>query len=328
MESKRIRVAIAGYGNLGKGIESQLSKNQDMELVCIFTRRDAETLKTNSKVPIVKIEDIAHWKDKIDIVFLCGGSAKDLPIQGPQFASLFNTVCSFDTHAQALEYSKKMSEATSLGDTIAMTSIGWDPGLFSHIRLLIKSILPDVQIYTFWGKGISQGHSDAIRKINGVKDARQYTIPHETAIKKVSNGETPQFSKREMHKRECYVVVEDGADTGRIENEIKNMPNYFAEYDTVVNFISEKELLEKHSKLPHGGTVIGIGETSKGIKQVIKFSLNLDSNPEFTSAVLIAYGRATYRMWRNGERGYKNFSDVPIKYLSTMDYNDIIRNVL
>lgn len=328
MNNKKIRVAIVGYGNLGKGIESQLSKNQDMELVCIFTRRDAETLKTNSKVPIVKIEDIAHWKDKIDIVFLCGGSAKDLPIQGPQFASLFNTVCSFDTHARALEYSKKMSEATSLGDTIAMTSIGWDPGLFSHIRLLIKSILPDAQIYTFWGKGISQGHSDAIRKINGVKDARQYTIPLETAIKKVSNGETPQFSKREMHKRECYVVVEDGADTGRIENEIKNMPNYFAEYDTVVNFISEKELLEKHSKLPHGGILIGIGETSKGIKQVIKFSLNLDSNPEFTSAVLIAYGRATYRMWRNGERGYKNFSDVPLKYLSTMDYNDIIRNVL
>lgn len=328
MNNKKIRVAIVGYGNLGKGIESQLSKNQDMELVCIFTRRDAETLKTNSKVPIVKIEDIAHWKDKIDIVFLCGGSAKDLPIQGPQFASLFNTVCSFDTHARALEYSKKMSEATSLGDTIAMTSIGWDPGLFSHIRLLIKSILLDAQIYTFWGKGISQGHSDAIRKINGVKDARQYTIPLETAIKKVSNGEASQFSKREMHKRECYVVVEDGADTGRIENEIKNMPNYFAEYDTVVNFIFEKELLEKHSKLPHGGTVIGIGETSKGIKQVIKFSLNLDSNPEFTSAVLIAYGRATYRMWRNGERGYKNFSDVPLKYLSTMDYNDIIRNVL
>lgn len=328
MNNKKIRVAIVGYGNLGKGIESQLSKNQDMELVCIFTRRDAETLKTNSKVPIVKVEDIAHWKDKIDIVFLCGGSAKDLPIQGPQFASLFNTVCSFDTHARALEYSKKMSEATSLGDTIAMTSIGWDPGLFSHIRLLIKSILPDAQIYTFWGKGISQGHSDAIRKINGVKDARQYTIPLETAIKKVSNGETSQFSKREMHKRECYVVVEDGADTGRIENEIKNMPNYFAEYDTVVNFISEKELLEKHSKLPHGGILIGIGETSKGIKQVIKFSLNLDSNPEFTSAVLIAYGRATYRMWRNGERGYKNFSDVPLKYLSTMDYNDIIRNVL
>lgn len=328
MNNKKIRVAIVEYGNLGKGIESQLSKNQDMELVCIFTRRDAETLRTNSKVPIVKVEDIAHWKDKIDIVFLCGGSAKDLLIQGPQFASLFNTVCSLDTHARALEYSKKMREATSLGDTIAMTSIGWNPGLFSHMRLLIKSILPNAQIYTFWGRGISQGHLDAIRKINGVKDARQYTIPLETAIKKVSNGETPQFSKREMHKRECYVVVEDGADTGRIENEIKNMPNYFAEYDTVVNFISEKELLEKHSKLQHGGTVIGIGETSKGIKQVIKFSLNLDSNPEFTSAVLIAYGRATYRMWRNGERGYKNFLDVPLKYLSTMDYNDIIRNVL
>lgn len=328
MADKKIRVAIVGYGNLGKGIESQLSKNTDMELVCIFTRRDTETLKINSKVPVVKVEDIANWKGKIDVVFLCGGSATDLPIQGPQFASIFNTVCSFDTHTQALEYSKKMSKATALGDTIAMTSIGWDPGLFSHIRLLIKAILPNVQIYTFWGKGISQGHSDAIRRINGVKDARQYTIPLEGAIKKVSNGETPRFSKREMHKRECYVVTEDGADTSRIEKEIKNMPNYFSEYDTIVNFISEKELLEKHSKLPHGGTVIGVGETTEGVKQLIKFSLKLDSNPEFTSAILIAYGRATYKMWCNGERGYKNFSDVPPKYLSTMNYNDIIEEIL
>lgn len=328
MNNKKIRVAIAGYGNLGKGIESQLSKNQDMELVCIFTRRDVETLKTNSKVPIVKIEDIAHWKDKIDVVFLCGGSATDLPIQGPQFASLFNTVCSFDTHSQALEYSKKMREATSLGDTIAMTSIGWDPGLFSHIRLLIKSIIPNAQIYTFWGRGISQGHSDAIRRIEGVKDARQYTIPLEEAIKRVKNGEKTKFSKREMHKRECYVVLEENADIVKIEKKIKNMPNYFAEYDTKVNFISEKELLEKHSKLPHGGTVIGVGETSEGVKQVIEFSLKLDSNPEFTSAVLIAYGRATYRMWCKGERGYKNFSDVPLKYLSTMNYSDIIKEIL
>lgn len=328
MINSKIKVAIAGYGNLGKGIESQLAKNPDMELICIFTRREPSTMKTKSKVPIVKIEDMHHWKDKIDIVFLCGGSATDLPIQGPQFASIFNTVCSFDTHAQALEYSKKMSEATALGNTIAMTSIGWDPGLFSHMRLLIKSVLPDAKIYTFWGEGISQGHSDAIRRIDGVKDARQYTVPIKEAMQRVRNGETPEFTNREMHTRVCYVVLKEGANKSKIEEEIKNMPNYFDEYDTTVNFISEEELIQNHSKLPHGGTVIGVGETSDGVKQVVEFSLDLDSNPEFTSAVLIAYGRATYRMWCDGERGYKNFSDVPVKYLSRMGYNDIIKEVL
>lgn len=325
---KKIRVAIAGYGNLGKGIESGLDKNTDMELVCIFSRRKACELDIKSKVPIVSIDEIELWKDKIDLVFLCGGSAKDLPTQGPKFASIFNTVCSFDTHAEALEYSMKMRKATENSNTIAMTSIGWDPGLFSHMRLLIKSILPDSKVYTFWGEGISQGHSDAIRKINGVKDARQYTIPVKEAIQIVRNGENPEFTSREMHKRVCYVVAEEGANKEKIEEEIKNMPNYFAEYDTEVYFISEEELLKNHSKLHHGGTVIGIGETSKGIKQVIEFSLNLDSNPEFTSAVLIAYGRAAYKMWCDGERGYKNFSDVPVKYLSTMEYEDIIREVL
>ena len=325
---KKIRVAIAGYGNLGKGIESQLDKNTDMELVCIFSRRKKNELDVKSNVPIVSMDEIEKWKDKIDIVFLCGGSSKDLPIQGPKFASVFNTVCSFDTHAKALEYMEKMKEATKESNTIAMTSIGWDPGLFSHMRLLIKSILPNSKVYTFWGEGISQGHSDAIRKIEGVKDARQYTIPIKEAIEKVRSGEMPEFTPREMHKRVCYVVLKEGANKEKIEEEIKNMPNYFAEYDTTVFFISEEELLQKHSKLPHGGTVIGIGETSKGIKQVIEFSLNLDSNPEFTSAVLIAYGRATYRMWQDGQRGYKNFSDVPVKYLSMMDYEDIIKQVL
>ena len=324
----KIRVAIAGYGNLGKVIESQLDKNTDMELVCIFSRRKASELNIKSRVPVVSMDEIELWKEKIDIVFLCGGSSKDLPVQGPKFASIFNTVCSFDTHAKALEYSKKMKEATANSNTIAMTSIGWDPGLFSHMRLLIKSILPNSKVYTFWGEGISQGHSDAIRKIEGVKDARQYTIPIKEAIEKVKSGEMPQFTPRDMHKRACYVALEEGANKEKIEDEIKNMPNYFAEYDTTVNFISEEELLEKHSKLPHGGTVIGIGETSKGVKQVIEFSLNLDSNPEFTSAILIAYGRATYRMWQDGERGYKNFSDVPEKYLSTMEYEDIIKGIL
>ena len=325
---KKIRVAIAGYGNLGKGVESQLEKNTDMELVCIFSRRKKSELSVKANVPVVSMDEIEEWKDKIDIVFLCGGSAKDLPIQGPKFAAIFNTVCSFDTHAKALEYSGKIKEATKNSNTIAMTSIGWDPGLFSHLRLLIKSILPNSKVYTFWGEGISQGHSDAIRKIEGVKDARQYTIPIKEAIERVKSGEILEFTPREMHKRVCYVVLEEGANKEKIENEIKNMPNYFAEYDTEVYFISEEELLKNHSKLPHGGTVIGIGETSKGVKQIIEFSLNLDSNPEFTSAVLIAYGRATYRMWQDGQRGYKNFSDVPVKYLSTMEYEDIIREVL
>lgn len=328
MTQSKIRVAIAGYGNLGKGIESQLSKNPDMELVCIFTRRDPSTLKTNSSVPVVAMDDMCYWINDVDIVFLCGGSATDLPTQGPSFASMFNTVCSFDTHAKALDYSKTMEEATSYGDTIAMVSIGWDPGLFSLMRLLFKSVLPNAEVYTFWGKGVSQGHSDAIRRIEGVKDARQYTVPVEEALQRVRSGETPNFTAREKHTRVCYVVAEDGADQARIEKEIKNMPNYFADYDTTVHFISAEELLRDHSKLPHGGTVIGVGETSEGVKQVIDFSLNLDSNPEFTSSVLIAYGRAAYKMWQNGERGCKNFSDVPPKYLSPIDYADIIKNIL
>lgn len=328
MIENKIRVAIAGYGNLGKGIESQLSKNADMELVCVFTRRDPSTLQIKSSVPVVNMNDAANWKDKIDVVFLCGGSATDLPTQGPLFASMFNTVCSFDTHAKALEYSKSLSEATLNSNTIAMMSIGWDPGLFSHMRLLIKSILPNSKVYTFWGEGVSQGHSDAIRRIEGVKDARQYTVPVSEALQKIREGETPDFTKREMHKRVCYVVAEEGADKAKIEEEIKNMPNYFDEYDTTVNFISYEELIENHSKLPHGGAVAGVGETSSGTKQCIEFALKLDSNPEFTSSVLIAYGRAVHRMWQNGERGCKNFSDVPPKYLSTMDYDDIIEQIL
>ena len=328
MNSRKIRVAIAGYGNLGKGIESQLHKNPDMELVCIFTRRDISALKTNSSVPIVKVEDISKWTDKIDVVFLCGGSATDLPEQGPKFASLFNTVCSFDTHAKALEYTRNMNKSAIKGDTVAMTSIGWDPGLFSHIRLLIKSVLPESKVYTFWGEGVSQGHSDAIRRIEGVKDARQYTVPVKEALERVRRGETPDFTKRQMHKRVCYVVVEEGADKKKIEEKIKSMPNYFDEYDTIVFFISSEELARDHSGLPHGGTVIGVGETSKGVKQVIEFSLDLDSNPEFTASVLIAYARATYRMWKEGIRGAKNFSDVPPKYLSDMGDEDIISTIL
>lgn len=328
MKTGKIKVAIAGYGNLGKGIESQLNKNPDMELVCIFTRREPSTLEIQSNVPVVHEKDIDLWKGKIDIVFLCGGSATDLPIQGPKYASIFNTVDSFDTHAKALEYSKSMEESAMKANTIAMSSIGWDPGLFSHMRLLIKSILPNSNVYTFWGPGVSQGHSDAIRRIKGVKDARQYTVPVEQSLERVRNGETPEFTKREMHERICYVAIEKSADKTKIEQEIKNMPNYFDEYNTTVNFVSDEELLKAHSKLPHGGSVIGVGETTSGTKQVVEFSLNLDSNPEFTSSVLIAYGRAAYTMWKNGERGYKNFSDVPPKYLSNIDYSDIINQIL
>lgn len=328
MENRKIRVAIAGYGNLGKGIESQIDKNPDMELVCIFTRRDPNCLQIKSNVPVINEKEIEDWKDKIDLVFLCGGSATDLPIQGPKYAEIFNTIDSFDTHAKALEYTKSMDEAAKKSDKIAMISIGWDPGLFSNLRVLIQAVLPNAKIYTFWGTGVSQGHSDAIRRVQGVKDARQYTVPIEESLNRIRNGETPEFTKREMHERICYVVAEENADKEKIENEIKNMPNYFDEYNTTVHFITEEELAEKHSKLPHGGFVIGVGETTKGTKQVVEFSLNLDSNPEFTSSALIAYGRAAYRMWENGERGCKNFSDVPPKYLSQMDYNDIIAKVL
>lgn len=328
MENKKIRVAIAGYGNLGKGIESQLDKNPDMELVCIFTRRDPSSLKIKANVPVISENDLKLWKDKIDLVFLCGGSATDLPIQGPKYASMFNTIDSFDTHAKALEYSKKMDDASKSNGNIAMISIGWDPGLFSNMRLLFNSILPTSKTYTFWGTGVSQGHSDAIRRIEGVKDARQYTVPIENSLNEIRNGETPDFTKRQMHERICYVVAEENADKFKIENEIKNMPNYFDEYNTTVHFISYEELLKNHSKLPHGGFVISVAETSENIKQVTEFSLKLDSNPEFTSSVLIAYGRAAYKMWQNGEIGCKNFSDVAPKYLSTMEYSKIIETIL
>ena len=324
----KIRIAIAGYGNLGKGVESQITKNEDMELICIFTRRDPHIIQNISKVPVIHESKMENWKDKIDVVILCGGSATDLPMQGPKYARCYNTVCSFDTHAKAYEYYKSMDKAAQEGDKIAMTSIGWDPGLFSHIRLLINSILPESKTYTFWGTGISQGHSDAIRRIDGVIDARQYTIPVDESIEKIRNGEIPNFSARQMHTRLCYVAAEENADKGKIEEQIKNMPNYFDEYDTTVKFISLEELQKNHSKMPHGGIVIGNGKTSDKTNQIVEFSLKLDSNPEFTASVLIAYARATYKMWKEGQIGYKNFSDVPLKYLSNMDYEEIIKNIL
>ena len=328
MENKKIRVAIAGYGNLGKGIESQLPKHEDMELVCIFTRRNPDSLKIKSNVPVIPEKEMESWKDKIDLVFLCGGSATDLPVQGPKFASVFNTVDSYDTHAKALDYYKKMDETSRKNDFISMMSIGWDPGLFSIMRLLFNSILPNSRTYTFWGPGVSQGHSDAIRRIDGVLDARQYTIPVKNSVDQIRNGQTMDFTARQMHERVCYVVADPNADKTRIENEIKNMPNYFDEYNTTVYFISQEELLADHSRLPHGGSVLNIAQTSKETNHVTEFSLKLDSNPEFASSVIITYGRAAYRMWKNGHRGCKNFSDVAPKYLSTLTYSEIIKTIL
>lgn len=328
MKQQKIKVAIAGYGNLGKGVEKSIKNNKDMELVCIFTRRDPTKLKSATNVAIINEQDAEQWKNKIDIVFLCGGSAKDLPVQGPKYATIFNTIDSFDTHAKALEYSRKMEQATKNGDTIAMSSIGWDPGLFSGIRLMIQAVLPNAKIYTFWGKGVSQGHSDAIRKIEGVVDARQYTIPIESAKRRILNKETPEFTVQQMHERHCFVVAESERNKEKIEETIKNMPDYFAGYNTVVNFISYEELQKHHMSLPHGGSVIGVADTSQGIRQLIEFRLDLDSNPEFTGAILVAYGRAAYRMWKNGERGYKNFSDVPPKYLLEKNYYEIISQIL
>lgn len=328
MADKKIRVAIAGYGNLGKGVENELNKNEDMELVCIFTRREPATLDIKSDVPIVRENEIELWKNKIDIVFLCGGSANDLEVQGPKYASLFNTVDSFDTHAKAQEYITIMDNVAKESDKLAMSSIGWDPGLFSYMRLLIKSILPNAKIYTFWGKGVSQGHSDAIRKIEGVVDARQYTVPIENTLELIRSGKMLDYNKKQMHERVCYVVAKKETNKYDIEKKIKNMPYYFDEYNTTVNFISQQELDNYHSKLSHGGVVIGVGETSKCHKQAIEFKLNLDSNPEFTASILIAYGRAAYRMWKNGERGSRNFSDVAPKYLTQMPYMDIVSKIL
>ena len=278
-----IKIGIYGYGNLGRGVESEIKKNKDMQLVAIFTRRDPSTLKTNSDAPVISASEVNEWKDKIDVMILCGGSATDLPVQAPELAKSFNTVDSFDTHAKVPEQFANVDASASAGSHVSIISVGWDPGLFSLNRIYAECVLPEGNTYTFWGKGVSQGHSDAIRRIAGVKDARQYTIPVEESIEKVRNGENPELTTRQKHTRECFVVAEEGADLAQIEKEIKEMPNYFDEYDTTVHFISEEELKANHSKLPHGGFVIRSGETGNGNKEIIEYSLKLDSNPEFTS---------------------------------------------
>lgn len=325
-----IRIGIAGYGNLGRGVELAVKQNQDMELIGVFTRRPPETVKTVTGCKVYKIDEAKDFQDKIDVMILCGGSATDLPKQGPEFAQYFHTVDSFDTHAKIPEYFSSVNEKAVASSKVSLISVGWDPGLFSLQRLLFSSVLTDGQTFTFWGKGVSQGHSDAVRRIQGVKNAKQYTIPYESAVESARNGMGAELSTRDKHLRECFVVAEEGADLKRIEAEIKNMPNYFAEYHTVVHFIEEEAFIKNHSGMPHGGFVIRSGKT--GIQQenghVLEFSLKLDSNPEFTSSVLAAYARAVYKLAQQGVTGAKTVFDIPLAYLSEKSPEELRKELL
>jgi len=317
-----IRIGISGYGNLGKGVEAAVKNSPDMELVAVFTRRDPGTVKLRTEgVKVVPFEKIEEYKNEIDVIVNCGGSATDLPKTTPVIAEKFNVIDSFDTHAKIPEHFANVNEKAKAGGKIAVISVGWDPGMFSLNRLYMNAILPNGNDYTFWGRGVSQGHSDAIRRIDGVVDARQYTVPVEDAVKRVRNGENPELTVREKHTRECYVAVEDGADKARIESEIKTMPDYFADYDTTVNFISLEELREKHMGIPHGGSVIRSGCTGFDLntKHTIEYSLKLESNPEFTGSVLTAFARAAYKLSQLGESGCRTVFDIAPAMLMTQD---------
>ena len=326
-----IRIGIAGYGNLGRGVECAIRQNDDLELAVVFTRRDPATVKIQTEgVPVCRTEEAADWKDKIDVLIICGGSATDLPVQTPKFVELFNVIDSFDTHAKIPEHFATVDAAAKEAGHVGIISVGWDPGLFSLNRMYANAILPNGKDYTFWGKGVSQGHSDAIRRIPGVKDGKQYTIPVETALDAARSGRNPEFTTREKHTRECFVVAEEGADLKAIEEAIKTMPNYFDEYDTTVNFISEEELKAEHSEMPHGGIVIRSGKTGWDLEHnhVIEYSLNLDSNPEFTTSVLVAYARAAYRMAQEGQTGCKTVFDVAPAYLSAKSGEELRKSLL
>ncbi|MBR2500244.1 MAG: diaminopimelate dehydrogenase [Clostridia bacterium] len=326
-----LKIGILGYGNLGRGLENAIAQNSDMELVGVFTRRAPETVKpVRKETKVYKVDDISLFKDKIDVLMLCGGSATDLPEQGPKYSQMFNCIDSFDTHAKIPEYFEAVDKAAKAANKASIISVGWDPGLFSLQRLLFESVLADGKTYTFWGKGVSQGHSDAIRRIEGVKNAKQYTIPVESAVEGARSGNNPDFTTREKHLRECFVVVEDGADKERIENEIKTMPNYFADYDTTVHFITEEEMIKNHSGIPHGGFVIRSGKTGEKLNSnhVCEFSLKLDSNPEFTSSVLLCYARAAYRFAQSENYGAKTVFDVPPAYLSPKSADDLRKELL
>ena len=326
-----IRVGILGYGNLGKGVESAIAQNADMELAAVFTRRSPESVKVRTAgVKVLHADELSHMQDELDVLILCGGSATDLPVQTPQYASMYNVVDSFDTHARIPEHFAAVDAAAKKAGKVSRISCGWDPGMFSLNRLYANCVLPEGKDYTFWGKGVSQGHSDAVRRIEGVKDCRQYTIPVEKAVEAVRSGSNPELTTREKHTRECFVVAEEGADLAKIENEIKTMPNYFSDYDTTVHFITEEEMKRDHSGLPHGGMVIRTGVTGmeKEHKHVIEYSLKLDSNPEFTGSVIVAYARAVSRMNKEGMSGCKTVFDVAPAYLSPKSAEELRAHML
>ncbi len=331
MSEKKIKLGIVGYGNLGRGVEAAINQNSDMELIAVFTRREPEKLNIkNDNAKVLHIDKIEDFVNDIDVMILCGGSATDLPEQGPLYAKLFNTVDSFDTHAKIPEYFAAVNESAATSGKTSAICIGWDPGLFSLNRMISEAILPEGNEYTFWGRGVSQGHSDAIRRVPGVKSGIQYTIPVKKAIDSVRNGENPVLTTREKHLRECFVVAEEGAIKEKIAEEIKSMPNYFDEYDTSVIFIDENELKQKHSGMPHGGFVIRSGQTGycNQNSQIIEFSLRLESNPEFTASVLVAYARAVHRMNKEGQFGAKTIFDVAPAYLSPRPAADLRRDLL
>lgn len=326
-----IRIGILGYGNLGKGVECAVKHNPDMEVTAVFTRRDPKSLKILTPgAGVYSVDEAAAKKDEIDVLILCGGSATDLPVQTPEFAKYFNVIDSFDTHAKIPEHFEAVDAAAKASGHVGIISVGWDPGMFSLNRLYANAVLPGGHDYTFWGRGVSQGHSDAIRRIEGVKDARQYTVPVESALSAVRSGSNPELTTRDKHTRECFVVAEEGADLKKIEEEIVTMPNYFADYDTTVHFISEEELLRDHAGIPHGGFVIRTGKTGWNDEHnhVIEYSLKLDSNPEFTSSVIVAYARAAYRLSKEGQTGCKTVFDIAPAYLSALDGAEIRKHLL
>lgn len=326
----KIRIGIVGYGNIGRGVEQAIKRNEDMELAAVFTRRGPASVKVATEgAKVVHMDDMLSMKGDVDVMVLCGGSATDLPVMGPEIAANFNTIDSFDTHAKIPEYFANVDKAAKEGNNISIISVGWDPGMFSLNRLYAESILVQGSTYTFWGKGVSQGHSDAIRRIPGVKNAIQYTVPVDEAVAQVRSGSEPKLTTRDKHTRECYVVAQEGANKAEIENAIKTMPNYFDEYNTTVHFISEEELKRDHSKMPHGGFVIRTGETGEeGNKHVIEYSLKLDSNPEFTASVLIAYARAAYRLNQKGENGARSVFDIAPALLSMKTPEQLRKEIL
>ncbi|MDD3339594.1 MAG: diaminopimelate dehydrogenase [Lachnospiraceae bacterium] len=326
-----IKIGILGYGNLGRGVECAIKQNDDMELVAVFTRRDPGKVQIlTGTAAVANAADIADWKDKIDVLILCGGSATDLPGQTPEMAKMFHVVDSFDTHARIPEHFADVDAAAKAAGKVGIISVGWDPGMFSLNRMYANAILPNGKDYTFWGKGVSQGHSDAIRRIQGVKDGKQYTIPVDAALAAVRAGENPELTTRQKHTRECFVVLEDGADAAKVEQEIKTMPNYFSDYDTTVHFISEEELKANHSGIPHGGFVIRSGKTGweEENTHIIEYSLKLDSNPEFTSCVIVAFARAAYRLAAEGQSGCKTVFDIAPAYLSAQSGEELRAHLL